>query len=415
MRSKKNGIELLTDQQFDTFNRFSFLQEVINPMWKLTLEIQKHLHIELPSQQLKQPIAINYESENLFSDDFFNVSFYADFLDDPRIDKRIALGKLLFFDPALSQSNDRACASCHQPDKAFAENLATSRVTTTLLPALRNAPTILNSVYASRFFHDARAERLSQQMDHVVLNPDEFNTTYDQIALTLNGSSEYQALFTDAYGELGITQYTITNSVSAYMSSLRSFNSTFDQYVRGEIETIDPSVIRGYNLFTGKAACATCHFAPTFNGVVPPDFTDTETEVLGVPASSERPFILDEDLGRIRNGLIKEAAPFYARSFKTPSIRNVELTAPYMHNGAYETLKQVIDFYDKGGGIGLGLDVPHQTLPSDALNLKRREKKDLITFMQSLTDTSNFTTVPSTLPTFEKSPDLNKRKIGGVY
>ncbi|MCH2225175.1 MAG: hypothetical protein MK066_10440, partial [Crocinitomicaceae bacterium] len=96
-------------------------------------------------------------------------------------------------------------------------------------------------------------------------------------------------------------------------------------------------------------------------------------------------------------------------------IRNVELTAPYMHNGVYKTLEDVINFYDKGGGIGLGIDIPHQTLPSSKLNLKKREKKDLIAFMCSLTDTSNCTSIPKALPSFPNNSSLNTRIIGGKY
>ncbi|MCH2223545.1 MAG: cytochrome-c peroxidase, partial [Crocinitomicaceae bacterium] len=311
---KTLGGKLLTNQHFETFNRLEFLRKVINPLWKLTLEIQRHLKIELPNLHMKLPIAVNYESENLFADDFFNIAFYADFINDPRLKKRVELGKVLFFDPVLSNNNDRACASCHRPDHAFSEKLPKSLTTNTLLPSLRNAPTIINSIYATRYFHDLRAERFSQQMDHVVLNPEEFNSSYNKIVQTLNGSPEYLNHFREAYGELGITKYTITNSMSAYMSSLRSFNSEFDQYVRGELTEINPSVIRGYNLFSGKAACATCHFSPTFNGVVPPDFTETETEVLGVPDTPKAPYNLDKDLGRIKNGIIREATPFYANA-----------------------------------------------------------------------------------------------------
>jgi cytochrome c peroxidase len=185
--------------------------------------------------------------------------------------------------------------------------------------------------------------------------------------------------------------------------------------MRGEKEAIDPAVIRGYNLFSGKAACATCHFAPTFAGLVPPAYIESESEVLGVPKAFEEPYVLDPDQGRFMNKLLKEQAPFYEFSFKTPTLRNVELTGPYMHNGAFATLEDVMEFYNEGGGLGLGLDIPHQTLPGDALDLTDQEIDDIISFMKSLTDTTGLTSMPQRLPVFEGNSELNKRPIGGAY
>ena len=107
-----------------------------------------------------------------------------------------------------------------------------------------------------------------------------------------------------------------------------------------------------------------------------------------IPKLFKEPYELDNDPGRYTNGIIMEKAPFYERSFKTPTLRNIELTGPYMHNGSFQTLEEVIDFYDAGGGIGVGLDVPYQTLPSDSLHLTDREKEDIIHFLKALTDTT---------------------------
>ncbi len=115
------------------------------------------------------------------------------------------------------------------------------------------------------------------------------------------------------------------------------------------------------------------------------------------------------------NRILKEQVPFYKYSFKTPTLRNIELTGPYMHNGSFETLEDVLTFYNKGGGIGLGLDVPHQTLPEDALELTSREQKDVIAFMKALTDTTGLTSAPTRLPQFESSEVSNDRAIGGAY
>lgn len=379
------GIDQLERESFESFDHLSFLMNVINPLWKSTLELQRELNIELPSQRDNYPRYINYQADNIFAPDFLNASTFGEFREGEDLTKRIRLGEKLFFDPILSKNNSMSCASCHSPEKAFTDGEKTS-LTIVGVPGKRNAPTLINAVYATKYFHDVRTDRLSLQMDHVVYNDDEFGANYDEIAAKLNSSEEYKKAFLDAYESEKITKNGITNAMSMYVSSLRSFNSEFDQYVRGEVEAISEDVKRGYNLFQGKAACATCHFAPTFAGVVPPFYNETETEVLGVPAQKTAPYTLDEDLGRYTNQIITERADFYKNSFKTPTLRNIELSGPYMHNGVYETLEEVVDFYNDGGGIGLGLDVPHQTLPSDSLDLDDQEKSDLIEFLKALTD-----------------------------
>jgi cytochrome c peroxidase len=204
--------------------------------------------------------------------------------------------------------------------------------------------------------------------------------------------------------------------MEAYVGSLHSFDSPFDRYLRGEGEEIDPAVKRGFNLFMGKAVCGTCHFAPVFNGTVPPRFVDTESEVLGVPMTADTPRAeLDPDLGRIANGKPAEAAPFFRHSFKTPTVRNIALTAPYMHNGVYETLEEVMHFYNIGGGAGLGIELENQTLPFDHLGLNEQETQDIIAFMEALTDTAGMTAVPARLPAFPEGSPLQHRVIGGKY
>jgi cytochrome c peroxidase len=131
----------------------------------------------------------------------------------------------------------------------------------------------------------------------------------------------------------------------------------------------------------GKALCATCHFIPLTNGTVPPFFYETEKEVIGVPETAENK-MLDDDLGFYW----KFNEDLHKGMFKTPTIRNIELSAPYMHNGVYNTLEEVLDFYNKGGGGGLGFDLEHQTLPFDKLNLSIEEQNAIISFMKTLTD-----------------------------
>jgi len=151
--------------------------------------------------------------------------------------------------------------------------------------------------------------------------------------------------------------------------------------MRGQENTFTPQEKLGMNLFMGKALCATCHFMPLTNGTVPPFFSETEKEVIGVPKTAANKK-LDDDTGFY----FMYEEPIQKGMFKTPTVRNVAITAPYMHNGVYENLEQVVDFYNQGGGAGLGFDLPHQTLPFDNLKLTKEEEQALVAFMKTLTD-----------------------------
>ena len=172
-------------------------------------------------------------------------------------------------------------------------------------------------------------------------------------------------------------------ALAAYIRTLNPFKSSFDHYMQGDKTALTAAQQRGFNLFMGKAQCGTCHFAPLFNGLLPPNYNTTEYEVLGTPADDnlENPHA-DSDQGRYA------FMPFatFKGAFKTPTVRNAAMTAPYMHNGKFSSLEKVLDFYDKGGGVGLGLNVPDQTLSSSPLHLSAQEKKDIIAFIESLTD-----------------------------
>lgn len=407
------------NNDFDSFDRLHFLTEYINPLFAQLLDAHLLLEIETPEEIYQVVRSTNYRATNLFSTELFNPYYYLKL--EPRFDseKAVELGKLLFFDPILSANNKRSCASCHHPDKAFTDGVAKSIAMDFEGTVDRNAPTLINAIYADRFFHDLRAHQLEAQTEHVIRNPKEFATDYAEILEKLRKSEEYQQLFKDAFPAFShqpVAKPTLSLAMAAYIKSLTGFNSPFDQYVRGESADLSEAAKRGFNLFMGKAACGTCHFAPTFNGTVPPLYQESESEVLGVPATKDtlNPTI-DADRGRIANGIIREEAYFYAHSFKTPTVRNIELTAPYMHNGVYDSLEEVMDFYNKGGGVGLGLTVEHQTLPFDSLSLNQQEISDIIVFMEALTDTTGLTSVPKHLPSFEQNSAWNNRKIGGEY
>ena len=408
---------LRVHNDFDSFDRMHFLVDYVNPLFKDILAAHRITGIEMIHEVNNMPQPINYKAEHIFDEDLLNPSFYAGFnLDEAAELKRVALGKLLFFDPVLSGNHERACASCHKPELGFTDGQRTSLAANGKGHILRNSPTIINSVFAEKYFYDLREEFLERQMKHVVLDALEFDTDFFEIVEKLEKSQEYRQLFEEAYPKYSISKWSISNALSAYVASLTAFNSPFDQYVKGDKTAISPAAIRGFNLFMGKGACATCHFAPTFSGLVPPRYRESESEVLGIPATPDtlRP-TLDKDLGRAANAVPLDETQFYVHSFKTPTIRNIALTAPYMHNGVYRTLEEVMDFYNKGGGAGMGLDVPYQTLPDAPLNLTKSEIADMISFMETLTDTTGLTTMPKVLPKFDQEGQWNKRVIGGTY
>lgn len=405
-------------KDFDSFDRFEFIVDYLNPIYGKLLESQLALGIETIYEVQQNKYSTNYLAKNIFADDFLNPYFYTELLESKDSDKLRNLGMKLFFDPALSEDNKRACASCHDPKLAFTDGYAKSMAFGKEGTVQRNAPTLINSVFAARYFYDMRVENLENQFEHVVTNDKEFHTDFPRIIEKLNGSKEYKKMFKECFPEYKkkpISRHTIDFALASYVLSLRSFNSPFDQYIRGEKRNIPNSVRNGFNVFMGKGKCATCHFPPTFAGLIPPYFEESESEVLGVPISPDTlKTRLDPDLGR-RTGLIKERSNHFNNSFKIMTVRNIEHTAPYMHNGVYNTLEEVIDFYNRGGGIGLGFDMENQTLPSDPLNLTDLEIKDLVAFMNSLTDTSFYDHKPESLPKFDKQPELNDRPIGGSY
>jgi cytochrome c peroxidase len=172
--------------------------------------------------------------------------------------------------------------------------------------------------------------------------------------------------------------------------------------------TLSSDARDGFNLFMGKAQCGTCHFLPLFNGVKPP-YIGSEFEVLGTPADTIYS-ALSADTGRY--GV--NPAPETHRAFRTGTLRNIARTAPYMHNGVFTTLMQVINFYDAGGGAGHGLNVPNQTLSADSLQLSPREKNAIISFLITLNEDLPPVATPASLPR-ARNKELNTRVPGGIY
>lgn len=396
---------LIEHNDFDTLDRLFVLREFVNPLYAMLYDFQEAVNIEFVDEVDRTLKAVNYHAQGIFSNDFLNKSFYAQVaksdLEDP---KKVALGKTLFYDPVLSRNMKMSCATCHDPKKAFTDGKAKSSSNKRGVTTLRNSPTLLNSVYAEKYFYDLREYDLERQVKHVVYDEKEFNMDFIELADRLKLSAEYVNLFKEAYGDrdkYGISSWSISNALAAYVASLSSWNSPFDKYARGESDVYSDQARLGYNLFMGKAACGTCHFAPTFNGTVPPHYVESESEVLGVPTKPDTiGATIDPDPGRIANGRMHDEVPHFLHAFKTTTARNAALTAPYMHNGVYETLEEVVDFYNRGGGAGIGSAVDHQTLPGDPLGLTQHEMTAIVSFLKTLTDTTGLTSVSHHFPLF---------------
>ena len=364
------------DHDFDTFDRFTFIKKHTDYQLKLLVNIQKDWNVTFPFE-----MALSNSMTTLFSDTAFNIDYFSDQLSDTtKLSEKIIFGKELFNDKSLSKDYTMACATCHIKDLAFTDGKKTFDKIQT-----RNTPTVAYSAYQQAFFMDARAGSLEGQVVGVVKNHNEFNMSMDSVVARVMNNETYKNKLSDLYKNKRV-DYNIRHAIASYIRSLNSFDSKFDKNIRGEENTLTKEEQLGFNLFMGKAMCATCHFAPVFNGTVPPNYTDTELEFIGVPATKDTLNAkLSPDLGRYELFKTPERKHF----FKTPTVRNSGVTAPYMHNGVYTTLDEVMDFYNKGGGAGLGIENDYQTLPFDNLKLSKEEIAAVTAFMETLNDGKN--------------------------
>ncbi len=368
------------DTDFSAFNRAHFIRTCLRPL-------QESLHAWRIRTSKKVPddrAAIRPDAPHLFARDAYDPLFFAPVGTPEASPEKVALGKALFADPQLSATGTRACISCHQPGRAFTDGKRLNETLAGGRTLLRNTPTLYNAALSPVQFWDSRITFLEDQVHAVVSNPDEMGGDFARIVQHLSKDKKYRTLFRAAYPRRGSpTPRGVKESLAAYVRSLTALDSRFDRYMQGDAAAMTGEEIQGFNLFMGKAKCGTCHFAPFFNGAVPPLFEKMESEVLGIPSNSDtlKP-VLDADSGKYALWGMEH----HLRSFKTSSLRNVALTAPYMHNGVFATLDEVMDFYEKGGGAGLGFDLPNQTLPPDRLGLSKEEKAAVISFLKALTD-----------------------------
>ena len=408
---------LAENKDFKKFDRMFFTREVLIPLSAKLNEIQLALNVPLS----KKFSALSADARHIYDANIFNADYFAPNKDAFYTAARVKLGELLFFDPILSDNNKRACASCHKPELAFTDGRKTS-VGFDFDDLSRNSPTVINAGFQKATFWDQRASSLEDQLDSVINNTSELHSSFENVIDRINSSPEYVELFQQAFPATkknGISRQDVKNAIGCYERTVTGLNSRFDQYMRGDLTKMTAEEVNGFNIFLGKAKCGTCHFTPLFNGAVPPFFEITDHHSLGVPVRDTMAvYRIDPD-----DGMFKSTRdPLTRFSFKVPTVRNIELTAPYMHNGVYKTLEQVVNFYDHAAGekfrkeMKPGLQgIPFFTIIPIELKLTDTEKKELIAFMRALTDTSAART-PKRLPELKgKHAGINKRIIGGEY
>lgn len=398
---------------YETFDHFTFIKDFVNPLY--TINHEHILDYKASSKNLLD-YSLSKQAASIFSKSLYNgqnpKGIFLRLQDSLRLAQLENVGKLLFYDPILSQNNERSCVSCHNPNQYFTDtSVATSLQFNKQGNLARNTPSLLNAQYNHLLMADGNHFTLLGQTKAVITNPIEMGSTEEDVVKKVMSCKEYAAVFSKLLKytpqEKEVTLEHIGSAITYYYGKFSKHYSPFDEAMNKQAQ-LSPAAQKGFNVFMGKAQCATCHFVPQFNGVKPP-YIGSEFEVIGVPASPDYAS-LSEDKGRY----IINPADETLHAFRTGTIRNAAQTKPYMHNGVFKTLDDVVEFYNQGGGAGKGLHVPNQTLSSDSLQLTKPEKEYLIAFMQSLTETILAEAQPAQLP-FSKNKLLNQRKVGGLY
>lgn len=281
----------------------------------------------------------------------------------------IELGKQLFFDPLLSKDSTISCASCHQPEFAFADTLAFSLGVGGQL-GTRNTPSSMNMLSRPYFFYDGRAGSIEEQVLMPIHNPIEMDLSISDLLIRLNKSA-YQAAFQTIYGT-NPDSSTLGAALGAFVFSLESpGDSPFDEWMKGNPNAMTAEQIKGREIFNEKAKCFDCHFGP--------DFTGDEFRNIGLFNASDSL----NDIGRFEH--TQDSSDL--GKLKVPGLRNIAKTAPYMHNGMFSTLEEVVDYYDNPTQFVQGA-INTDTLLQEPLNLSQEEKDCLVQFLHALTDST---------------------------
>lgn len=321
--------------------------------------------------------------------------------DNPMTYEKVQLGRKLFFDRRLSRNGTMSCAMCHVPEQGFTNNEMATSVGIEGRIVRRNAPTIYNVAYFSNMFHDGRDSSLEFQIWGPLLAPNEMaNPSIGSVIKKIRTFADYKGLFETVFGKRGLGIETVGMALASYERTLVSGNSPFDRYYFGGDENaVGESVKRGFQLFKGKGQCSICHTIDDTHAL----FTDDSFHNTGVGWNASvgdepddypvqvAPGVEFQLSGKIINSVSAPPPPDIGRyevtldpddrwSYKTPSLRNVALTAPYMHDGKFSTLLDIVQFYNQGGFANPHLD---ETLVP--LGLTNREMDDIVTFLESLT------------------------------
>jgi cytochrome c peroxidase len=281
--------------------------------------------------------------------------------ENPLTEEKIALGRKLFFDPILSKDRTISCATCHDPKLGFTDDKPVA-VGVGGQTGARRSPRLINRGYGKLFFWDGRAASLEDQVLQPIENPIEMAMTLEEVEARLRSDAGYAAGFRDAFGRPPDTG-ALQQALASYVRTIVSGNSTYDRYVAGESEALSAAQRRGLEIFRGKGNCAVCHLGP--------NLTDDDFHNTGVGWKEGAA----KDQGRAKI----TADPADIGAFKTPTLREVASTGPYMHDGSLATLADVVEFYDKGGEPN-----PHLSMEMQRLDLTAAEKTDLVEFLKAL-------------------------------
>lgn len=282
---------------------------------------------------------------------------------NPLSKEKVALGRLLYFERRISKDKTLSCATCHLPYHGFAEPVATSEGVGGLF-GKRNAPTVINRLFSKEQFWDGRATDLEEQAHGPLINPVEMAMpSHVEVVARLKAIPGYPPLFQKAFGTPEITMQRVAQAIASYERTVVSGGSPYDRFVAGDKDALSPAAQRGFALFAGRGNCLTCHAG--FN------FTDESYHNLGVGIGAKEP-----DLGRFLVTKVESEKG----AFKTPTLRNVTQTPPYMHDGSEPTLRAVVEFYNKGGNPN-----PQLAKEIKPLGFSERDIDDVVAFMESLT------------------------------
>jgi len=282
--------------------------------------------------------------------------------DNPLTVEKVELGKKLYFDARLSVDGTVSCATCHNPKSGFADKEPTSAGVEGQF-GNRNSPTVFNRLYSKAQFWDGRAASLEEQALGPVQNPVEMANTLPGMISSLNRITSYKPEFLKAFGSEEITADRVAKAIAAFERTVLSGNSPFDRFQAGDASAISESAKRGFAIFMGKGNCKDCHELP--------NFTDEDYHNLGVGMDKPNP-----DLGRYS----VTKAEKDKGAFKTPTLRNIEGTYPYFHDGSAKTLEEVMDVYGRGGTRNPYLDEKIKPL-----KLTKQDEQDLVAFLKTLT------------------------------